>query len=159
MRKLLLSQIVLLLLLPSLSWTEELFVHSHTAPMFKTPSLAGEKLMVLDQGSKVAGLKKKGIWQQVQVHNTIGWIYRIMLGGAPPMTPIDISAEEVDQMSTSARKRPSAYASTAAARGLMNSRGRLGQKMTYDYASLKKMESYAATTEETLQFIKEREEP
>ncbi len=157
MRRPLLTQILMLLLLPSLSWAGDMFVHSHTAPVFEKPSLGSAKLMVLDQGTKVFGLKKEGMWQQVQAQNKTGWICRIMLGSSPPMSPVDISAEEVTQMSNSARKRPSAYASTAAARGLMHSRKRLGQKMTYDYDALNKMESYAATTEETLQFIMERE--
>jgi hypothetical protein len=69
---------------------------------------------------------------------------------------LDITSDQMDQMAQTARKRPSAYASTAAARGLVNQRKRLGQKLSYDYTALSKMESFAAGEKETLQFIKER---
>jgi uncharacterized protein YgiM (DUF1202 family) len=143
-------------LLPKIAWGADLFVQSHTAPMFKTPSLAGEKIVVLSQGSKVTALKKQGMWQQVQIDKKTGWVYSLMLSTAPPQPPLDITSDQMDQMAQTARKRPSAYASTAAARGLVNQRKRLGQKLSYDYTALSKMESFAAGEKETLQFIKER---
>lgn len=147
----------LLFLLPGSARCMDLFVQSKTAPMLATPSLSGEKMMVLEQGTKVKSIKKKGTWQQIQYDKKIGWIYALMLGSNPPLPARDITSEQMDQMSDSARKRPSAYASTAAARGLMNQRKRMGQKMSYDYQALKKMESYAADEKTTLQFIKERD--
>lgn len=60
-------------------------------------------------------------------------------------------------MSKTARRRPSAYASTAAVSGLMNRRKRLGEKLDYDYDALKKMESYAADIKARLQFMQERD--
>lgn len=146
-----------LFILPVAAWCADLFVQSNTAPLLATPSLAGEKLMVLKQGVKVAHIQKKGMWQKVKYNQMIGWIYALMLGPNPPLTPYHITTDQVDQMAESARKRPSAYASTAAARGLMHQRKRLGQKLKYDFEALERMESYAADEKETLKFIKERD--
>jgi hypothetical protein len=156
MRKYLLLFLTLVYLLPITAWSADLFVQSRTAPMFKTPSLAGAKLAILNQGTKVTALKKQGLWWQIQHEKVIGWIYALMLKSAPPRTPLDITSDQIDQMAQTARKRPSSYASTAAARGLMNQRKRLGQKLGFDFTALAKMESYAADDEETLEFINER---
>ena len=156
MRKHFLLFFTLVYLLPTTAWSADLFIQSRTAPMFKTPSLAGVKLRMLNQGTKVTALKKQGMWWQIQHDQVIGWIYALMLKSAPPQSPLDITSDQIDQMSQTARKRPSSYASTAAARGLMNQHKRLGQKLGYDYAALRKMESYAANDEEILEFMKER---
>jgi len=157
MRKHFLLIIALFYLLPTLAWCSDLFVQSRTAPVFKKPSLTSMKLMVLAQGTKVTGLKKKGMWQQIQHNKKTGWVYSLMLSKALPQSPLDITSDQVDQMAQSARRRPSSYASAAAARGLVNQRKRLAQKLGYDYAALKKMESYAVDEKETLQFVKERD--
>ena len=156
MRKRFLLIIALFSLLPTLAWCSDLFVQSRTAPVFKKPSLAGMKLMVLTRGTKVEGLKKEGMWQQIQHDKKIGWIYSLMLSKALPRSPSDFTSDQVDQMAQSARRRPSSYASAAAARGLVNQRKRLAQKLGYDYAALRKMESYAVDEKEILQFVKER---
>jgi hypothetical protein len=156
MRKHFLLFLTLVYLLPATAWSADLFVQSHTAPMFKTPSLTGAKLATLNQGTKVTALKKQGMWWQIQHQKVIGWIYALMLKNTPPQSSLDITSDQIDQMAQTARKRPSSYASTAAARGLMNQRKRLGQKLGYDYTALGKMESYAVSDEETLEFINER---
>lgn len=156
-RFVLISTLAALFFLPNAAWCADLFVQSTTAPLLAAPSLAGEKLMELKQGTKVTGIKKEGMWQKIRYNQKTGWIYRLMLGQNPPLTRDDIPTDQMDQMAESARKRPSAYASTAAARGLMNQRKRLGQKLKYDFNALEKMERYAADKEKTLNFIKERD--
>jgi hypothetical protein len=156
-RKHIFCMIGILFLLPYSVWCGDLYVQSNTAPVFDKPTLSGVKLMVLQQGMKVTGLKKEGMWQQVQHNNATGWVYALMLSPSPPLAPSDIASGQMDQMAATARKRPSAYASTAAARGLLNQRNRLGQRFDYNYDALKKMESYAADPKEILKFIKERE--
>lgn len=157
MRKHIFCMITILFLFPYSVWCGDLYINSQSAPVFDRPSLSGVKLMTLQQGVKVTGLKKEAMWQQIQHNNETGWIYTLMLSPSPPLAPSDIASGQVDQMAATARKRPSAYASTAAARGLLNQRKRFGQRFDYDYEALKKMENYAAAPKEILKFIKERE--
>jgi hypothetical protein len=147
----------LLLLLPLSTQGADLFIQSVNAPVFKKPSLSGVKLYDLPQGTKVTGLKKEGMWQRIQYNKDVGYIHSLMLAPTPPLHFNNIKSEQIKQMEVTARKRPSSYASTAAARSLVHQRGRMGKNIHFDYDALEKMKSYAANREATLQFIKERE--
>jgi hypothetical protein len=156
MRRRFLLVIALVILLPTLAWCSDLFVQSRMAPVFKNPSLDSMKLTVLARGTKVTKVRKRGMWQQIQYDKQTGWVYSLMLSETIPLSYFDTTVEQMDKMAQSARKRPSSYTSTAAARGLVNQRKRLAQKLGYDYAALEKMESYAVDEKATLQFIKEK---
>ncbi len=145
----------LIILLPTSAYCFDLYVHSIKAPLYAAPSVGSRKLLQLQRGQKIIGIKENKGWYAVTFGQTQGWIYKLMARKTPPLDSSDLYGKQVDQLADKARRRPSAFTTTAAARGLKEKRKRFASKYTHDYAALEKMESIEISNEEATRFLME----
>jgi len=151
----------ILIFIPSYSQAFDLYVNSIKATIYHDPSIGSKKITVLSKGIKIQGLKLEGYWYKV-VHNGVaGWVYKFMVKKTPPIDSNNLYAKLRSSFSRgrslgqSARKRPSAYTTTAAARGLKEKRKRFSSKYLLDYDSLEKMEAIEISPQDALGFLEE----
>lgn len=135
------------------SFAKEYYVQSAQAPLWRMPSFAAEKLVLVPQGAKVEVLDVQQGWLSVQYNNHNGWMLKLMLSVQPPARSKVADQQAIQLMEDRSRMRPSAYASTAAARGLMTKGDGFGNKLSTDFGAVAVMESYRVTRQEALDFI------
>lgn len=140
--------------LPVLANAGEYYVSSRTAPLWEAPSFQANKMGILTQGSKVEAVEERNGWVSVRYDQHHGWMLKLMLSGAAPLQPAaDPRAMQV--LEERARCRPSAFASTAAARGLMDKEDGFGHKLTLDFKAVERMESWRVTDQQVSDFMTE----
>ena len=144
---------ILMILLPATSYSFDLYVHSVKAPLYQAPSIGSTKLIDLKKGEKIIGIKEKTGWYEVEYKNKRGWIYKLMLRKTPPLDQKDLHDKDIEELAHKARRRSSAFTTTAAARGLKEKRKRFADKYQFDYDSLDKMESIQISDEEANEFL------
>ena len=144
-----------LILLPSAGYSFDLYVHSTKAPLFKEPAVDSEKIAEIKKGTLLQGIGENGNWYNVKHENLSGWIFKLIVKKTKPVDKKDISKDQVSELSEKARKRPSAFSTTAAARGLKDQRERPSDKYILDYESLEQIESIEISDEEAETFLKQ----
>jgi ribosomal protein L15E len=144
-----------LLLTATASAAFDLYVSSTKAPLYSEPRSGAEKVAEARQGEKLVGLESQGSWYRIDYGGKRLWILNLMVRKTLPPERKTPSKDEVDQMAQSARTRPSAYTTTAGARGLREKRGGQNEKYRLDYDALEKMESFEVTDEEASAFLEE----
>lgn len=144
---------VLMILLPASSYSFDLYVHSVKAPLYQAPSIGSAKVAELQKGDKIVGIKEKAAWYEVRYKNKKGWIYKLMARKTPPLDTKDLYDKDIGELADKARRRPSAFTTTAAARGLKEKRKRFADKYQLDYDALDKMESIEISDEQASEFL------
>ncbi|MDA8140290.1 MAG: SH3 domain-containing protein [Desulfobacteraceae bacterium] len=139
-------------LLPALATAEEYFVGSPTAPLWEAPSFQAKQLGRLMQGDKVQAEEERNGWVSVRYGQQRGWMLKLMLSTSAPPAPTTADQQAMQTLEERARCRPSAFASTAAARGLMNTEEGFSQQHKLDFKAVEKMESWRATDQQALDF-------
>jgi hypothetical protein len=71
----------------------------------------------------------------------------------PPLDKKDVYGKQLEELADKARRRPSAFTTTAAARGLKEKRRRFADKYQLDYDALEKMESIQISDQEASEFL------
>ena len=103
----------------------------------------------------MAELEQKG-WLEVDFKGKKGWMLKLMLSNQPPAGTDIVDQKAQAIMQERSRLRPSAFASTAAARGLMNKEKGFGNKLKLDFKALEVMEGFRVSEKEARQFLAER---
>jgi hypothetical protein len=130
-----------------------MYIHSAKAPVYSRPNIQSEKIMELKTGMEIIVLEEKGFWCKM-THNEIpGWIFKLMVRDTPPKEFRKININQLAELESKARKRPSAYTTTASARGLKTKRDRFADQYKNDYSALEQMESLVISGEEADKFI------
>lgn len=135
------------------SFAQEYYVQSTQAPLWRMPSFAAEKLILIPRGGKVEVLEEQQGWLGVQYKDRNGWMLKLMLAPQPPVDQKVVDQQVMQLMDERSRLRPSAYASTAAARGLMTKEAGFGDKIDTDFEAVAVMESFRASMQDALDFI------
>ena len=151
-----LSMIIVFLMHNRLLWAEEntvMYIHSLKAPVYAEPNNGSEKIMELKIGTKVQRLEEKGFWYLIAYTGKTGWIFKLMVRDTPPRDLREINVNQMAELESKARKRPSAYTTTASARGLKAKRDRFASQYKSDYHALEQLESMVVTMEEADKFI------
>lgn len=144
---------ILIILFPTISHAFDLYVHSAKAPLFQAPSIGSKKIIELKKGAKLIGIEERANWYRVEYDNKNAWVYKLMVRKAPPLDRKAVSDKQVEELAYKARRRPSSFATTAAARGLREKRKRFSDKYALDYYALEKMESIKISDDEALEFL------
>ena len=134
-------------------WAQEYYVQSPKAPVWADPSFQSNQVMEVAKGERVEKLGAKGGWIHVRVKTNKGWMLKMTLSQEPP---VEISVEKqqaLDILATRARRRSSAYATTAAARGLREKRKHFSRQLELDFDALAKMESWQADDQQIEAFL------
>ncbi len=137
------------------------YVQSTRAKVYAEPSFEAPVQAVVEQGTRLMVLERKGRWCLVERDAIRGWVPRVLLGVRPPRAKITILDEEsAEELVKKARKRASAASAAGATRGLVSSeaRERMMETQEADWKELEKMESFRAPEEELEAFEKPLEE-
>ncbi|MBA4367390.1 MAG: hypothetical protein C0403_07090 [Desulfobacterium sp.] len=130
-----------------------MYIHSAKAPVYSRPNIQSEKIMELKTGMEIIILEEKGFWYQMTYNEIPGWIFKLMVRDTPPKEFYEIDVNQLAELESKARKRPSAYTTTASARGLKTKRDRFASQYKNDYNALEKMESMVISREDADKFI------
>jgi len=132
-----------------------MYVNSIKAPVCEKPFMNSKKIVELEAGSKLVVLEEKGYWYRIACKGYSGWVFKLMVGSAPPEMFRQINTDQLEALESTARRRPSAYATTAAARGLMEKKRKFAARYATDYSAVERMEAGRIGYEEANQFVKE----
>lgn len=145
---------MLLLFAPAASAASDLvYVQSDRAPLLSKPVIGSDRLIELKKGMAVTPALEQGIWYKVTVEGKTGWLCRLMTGKTAPLNGRNESSERLKSFAGSARRRPSAFTTTAAARGLVDKRKRFAGKYKLNYSDLERMESIRIADREIREFL------
>ncbi len=99
----------------------------------------------VSRGDSASVLETAGNWLKVKSGKKVGWISRLFVTPHRPVGNADLMKDVKENLTTSSRRRPSSYAVSATARGLMTSeRGREGREMyETDGDALEAIEKYS----------------
>ena len=142
-----------LLSAPLTAQAADLFVQSVKAPILSAPSLGSSKVGEAAKGDMLKELGKKGDWYNVGYKNSTGWVSRLLVGPKPPSSKVSVLEQTGEKLETGARKRASAFTTSAAARGLSEDRARISDKFRVDYNALDEMEAIKISDDEALRFV------
>src|SRR3989338_1147303 len=145
----------LLLIAPYMVHAADLYVQSVKAPIFSEPSLGSKRLAESARGELLKEIEKKGDWYQIDYKGVSGWVSRLLVSTKPPLGKVSILEEADEMLEKGARKRASAFATAAAARGLAEERARISDKYKVDYEGVEWMEALKIADEEASQFLQE----
>ena len=134
---------------------DERYVQSRQAPIWESPNFQADKSGVLDQGQTVEVIEEKGGWVHLRCQEHEGWVPRMMIGTTPPEEAGVKDQQALESLEQRARLRPSAFASTAAARGLMDKKENFSQGLALDFPAVEKMESWRVSDEDAARFLEE----
>lgn len=132
---------------------QRLFVQSAKAPLWAEPAFQAARIGELSKGDAVETLSEKSGWLKIASGDQQGWMLKLMLGAHPPMETITANPQAMDELALRARRRPSSFATTAAARGLRERLNQTGAAAGLDYQALEKMERWRASEKDALNFL------
>jgi hypothetical protein len=133
----------------------ELYVHSSQAPLFSEPAAGARQIVHITRGTRLEGVAELGQWFKVIYGGHEGYVYKLMVKRTKPLDKTVIRKEQIEDLEQSARRRPSAYSSTAAARGLRQHQDDFASQHEMDYQAVERMESIQVSDEEAKDFIKQ----
>jgi len=145
----------LLLIAPYMVHAADLYVQSVKAPIFSEPSLGSKRLAESAKGELLKEIEKKGDWYQIDYKGVSGWVSRLLVSTKPPLGKVSILEEADEMLEKGARKRASAFATAAAARGLAEERARISDKYKVDYEGVEWMEALKIADEDASKFLQE----
>lgn len=135
---------------------ETVYVKANKAKLMATPEFNAALVLTIEKGTALQVKATQGRWLQVTVQDKTGWVSQLLVGNEPPLnqaTPLNTGDQSIKQDS---RRRASATASAAAARGLRNDdRARQSDDAVSDYSALEKMDKLDVSEDEAVKFIEE----
>ncbi|MCP4753065.1 MAG: hypothetical protein GY866_19425 [Proteobacteria bacterium] len=141
----------------SLLWAESYYIKSHKVRLTQGPGHKTQLNDVLKRGDKVEKIGAEKSWVKIRTDEMEGWIHKFALSKRPPRKRVSLLAKKVD-ITSKARKRASTFTTSAAARGLLDTRkNNLIQEGNPDFIALARMEDQVADMEEAIRFINEDE--
>lgn len=150
-----LSLVISLILMYSPVYAADLFVQSVKTKIHSQPTLGATTVAEAQKGEKLVELEKKEGWFKVRYKDKIGWVSRLVVNPKPPSKTISVFEDSKNDLKSGARKRASAFATGAAARGLTGDRKRISDKYRMDYENLEALEALNISDEEALDFLQE----
>ena len=122
---------------------EIVYVQSSKANIFSSPSFQSQLIVTANKGEPLTLLETSSQWVKVSYHEHTGWIALLLVGQQPPQDKITvIKDQESGTQKDDARRRVSAGASAAAARGLrQDERARASDQGQTNYPAVEKMEA------------------
>ncbi|MBI5193357.1 MAG: SH3 domain-containing protein [Nitrospirae bacterium] len=146
--------ISILLIVPAGVHAQNLYVLSIKAAIFSMPSLGSQIIAEAKKGEVLRSLEKKGFWFKVKYNEKTGWVSGLLVGNKPPSGKVSILEKTEEKLKKGSRRRASAFATAAAARGLAEERARISDKFKVDYTGLEWIEKINISDEEADLFIK-----
>jgi uncharacterized protein YgiM (DUF1202 family) len=142
MNRLLLA-LSMLLTVSVASGADALYVQSAKAKIMSTPAFDATVLATADKGDALALVEKSGSWLKVAYRQHTGWVSALLVSDKPPRDKITVIKDVEDKaQKDNVRRRASASASAAAARGLrQDERARLSDEGQANYEALEKVEA------------------
>lgn len=135
---------------------EPVYVKANKAKLMASPEFNSALILTIEKGTALQVKATQGRWLQVTIQNKTGWVSQLLVGNEPPLnqaTPLNTGDQNIKQES---RRRASATASAAAARGLRNDdRARQSDDAVSDYSALERMDKLDVTEDEAVKFIEE----
>jgi len=145
--------IFMLLFLPSAVLAGDLYVQSIKARILSSPSLGSQIVVEANRGEVLKELEKEGNWFKVSYKESTGWVSRLLVGPKPPSGKVSVLEETEEKLEKGSRRRASAFATAAAARGLAEERARISDQLKVDYDGLEWMEKINISDEKAAMFI------
>ncbi len=138
------------------SQPDVVFVQSANAEIRKEPKMNAESILNLNRGDQLTVISKSGIWLQVQMGETKGWISKLFTSPNRPIGNAELTNQEVQDQSRVSRKRPKPKTVSAATRGLVaGKRGKEEEKYKRDPSAIKRIEKLKVKETEVDSFIKD----
>lgn len=130
------------------------YVQSSKAKIFAAPSFQSQLLITANKGEALTVLETSNQWVKVSYQKHTGWIASLLVNSKPPQGKITVIKEKDGTPQDSARRRTSASASAAAARGLrQDERARASDQSRTDYPAVEKMEAGKVSEKDVEDFI------
>lgn len=146
---------IFLLLISAAAQAENSYIQARQAQLFAKPSLKASVVTVSHKGDEVVIEQRQGRWVKVKLGDKSGWVSRLLLGKAPPKEKITV-LDDGQGLEQSARRRASATAATAAARGLRGEeRARQSDAAASNFDALQKVEQEGVSEDEALHFMQQ----
>ncbi len=146
---------IVLVLVVAPSAAQDYYVQSNQAPLWRSPSFAAEKMVLIPQGESVNVHEERKGWFLVSYKEQTGWMLKLMLSKQTPAATGALNEDAMRTLDERSRMRPSAFASTAAARGLMNKEDGFGNQLKLNFEAVEVMESYRVSEKEARAFLAE----
>lgn len=135
---------------------ELVYVQSKLAKILEAPGFNAPVVAEAAKGDALEKLAQEGRWFKVSFRERQGWVPELLVGPRPPLNKVTVIDDEAADLKQHARRRASASASTAAARGLRNDgRARQSDEAVADYSALTEMESFEVRDEEVTEFLEQ----
>jgi hypothetical protein len=151
--------LILLIFVISVASAETLYVQSKSVKILDKPQFKADVLAVANSGDPLQSLDGKGRWVKVDYQGVQGWLPKLVVSDTPPLEKKSILGDESDELMGNVRRRASATASVAAARGLRSDgRARQSDDAVANYGALEKMEQLSVDEQEILKFMQEGSE-
>jgi hypothetical protein len=157
MKKVLL--LLLIVLLPVFAFAEtkevkDLFVFSKKAKVMKEANMKSKIVKKLEKGDKLELIEKNGMWYKIKSEKAIGWVNKYQVTEEDPSkTKTAVEVMKIN-LKKNSRKRASAYATAASARGLSDDEV-TSKDIKVDIEAVKKMEENKPSEKKVKKFIKE----
>ncbi|KAF0191532.1 MAG: hypothetical protein FD165_1866 [Gammaproteobacteria bacterium] len=148
---------ILVLALSAVAHAGELvYVQSKQAKLLSIPAFDGALVATVEKGAALEKLALQGRWVKVSHGDQQGWVSQLLVGPRPPLARESVIDDGAADLKQNARRRASATASTAAARGLRNDdRARQSDDSVADYSALTEMEGFAVSDDEANKFLEQ----
>jgi hypothetical protein len=144
----------MLAILPAAAWADKVvYVQGDRAPLYAAPQLGKTPVAVAVRGTPLTVVDGNSRWYQVRGEGLEGWVVKFMVSDQPPVTTQTGSDTAMEALMKRARVRPSAYSTTAAARGLRAKGDGLQDAHQVDYQGVAEMEGFQPTAEAVADFF------
>ncbi len=155
------SAVIVLCLLALPAGAESLFVSAKVCPLFQEALASSKRLGALSQGTELQVVEKNGAWIKVKIaaSGQEGFVQALFTGSSPSVQRSDTSSDIKNMSTIVARKRASAYTTSAAAtRGLTTDNVRERENLAfknYDFSAIKWLDTFVYTDEEIMDFARQ----
>lgn len=120
------------------------------------PEFNADLMTTIDRGAELTVKGSQGRWLQVGYQDKTGWVSQLLVGDTPPLGRMSTLNSSDQTIKQEARRRASATASVAAARGLRNDeRARQSDNAVADYSALEQLDRLSVNDDEALKFVEE----
>ncbi|MBI5889841.1 MAG: SH3 domain-containing protein [Nitrosomonadales bacterium] len=129
------------------------YVQSVKAKILSAPSFRSKVVAEVGMGQKLDMKGREGIWIKVANGNKEGYVSSLLVSTHPPLQKRGFIKANDAEIKMGVRRRSSAFASAAAARGLTKEdRMRADTEERVDYTALGRMEALSFSDDEVTQF-------
>ena len=130
------------------------YVQSVKAKILSAPSFRSAAVAEVGKGQSLVLKAREGIWMKVAYGGKEGYVSSLLVSSHPPLQKRGFIKANDSEIKMGVRRRSSAFASAAAARGLTKEdRRRADTEDRVDYAALHNMETLSYSDEEVDRFM------